>query len=211
MTLRPALNDSSTYVLSALLGSKGDLATIRLDLDAAVAGGADLVYSSAALVYGDIDRRAIESLLRSLAWSVALIFGAVLFVFRSFRALLGALLANAVPLMLVCGAVWLIGSPLNLVTVFVFLVALGIVVDDSIHILFWRAAGDSVSGSSIEFSVLLSTAMLCIGLLLCQLSAFPTTRQFAAYCALALVGAVVSNLSVLPLLLGQQQQRGSAA
>lgn len=211
VTLRPALNDSSTYVLSALLGSKGDLATIRLDLDAAVAGGADLVYSSAALVYGDIDRRAIESLLRSLAWSVALIFGAVLFVFRSFRALLGALLANAVPLMLVCGAVWLIGSPLNLVTVFVFLVALGIVVDDSIHILFWRAAGDSVSGSSIEFSVLLSTAMLCIGLLLCQLSAFPTTRQFAAYCALALVGAVVSNLSVLPLLLGQQQQRGSAA
>lgn len=211
VTLRPALNDTSAYVLSALLASKADLAAVQLELDAAVAGGAELLYSSAALVYGDIDRRAIGSLLRSLAWSVALIFGTVLLVFRSFRALLGAMLANAVPLMLVCGAVWLIGSPLNLVTVFVFLVALGIVVDDSIHILFWRAAGDSVSGSSIEFSVLLSTAILCIGLLLCQLSAFPTTRQFAAYCALALVGAVVSNLSVLPLLLGQQQQHGPAA
>jgi len=46
--------------------------------------------------------------------------------------------------------------------------------------------------------------MLCLGLLLCQLSDFPTTRQFAAYCALALLGAVVSNLSVLPLLLGAQ-------
>ena len=139
------------------------------------------------------------------------IFGAILIVFRSFRALLSTMLANAVPLMLVCGSAWLIGNPLNLVTVFVFLVALGVVVDDSIHILFWRAAGDAVSGSSIEFSVLLSTLMLCLGLLLCQLSAFPTTRQFAAYCALALVAAVISNLTVLPLLLRSQKPADSAS
>ena len=49
--------------------------------------------------------------------------------------------------------------------------------------------------------MLLSTLILCLGMLLCQLSDFPTTRQFAAYCALALMGAVVSNLSVLPLML----------
>jgi predicted RND superfamily exporter protein len=148
--------------------------------------------------------------LRSLAWSVALIFGSILLVFRSLRALLGAVLANAVPLMLVCAAVWFVGSPLNLVTAFVFLVALGVIVDDSIHILFWRAAGDSVSGSSIEFSVLLSTLIFCLGLLLCQLSEFPTTRQFSAYCALALVAAVISNLSVLPLLLRARQPPAAA-
>ena len=53
--------------------------------------------------------------------------------------------------------------------------------------------------------------MLCLGLLLCQLSDFPTTRMFAAYCALALVGAVISNLTVLPQLLRQpmsQAERG---
>jgi uncharacterized protein len=161
----------------------------------------ELIYSNAALVYGDIDRQAMGSLLRSLCWSAGLIFGAILVLFRSVRTLLSALLANAVPLMIVCGAVWVIGNPLNLVTVFVFLVALGIIVDDSIHILFWRASGDPVSGSSIEFSVLLSTFMLCLGLLLCQLSDFPTTRLFAAYCALALVAAVISNLTVLPQLL----------
>ena len=99
----------------------------------------------------------------------------------------------------------MIGKPLNLVTVFVFLVALGVIVDDAIHILFSRGAGDVLTGSSIEFSVLLSTAMLCLGLLLCQLSDFPTTREFAAYCALALVGAVVSNLTVLPSALRRRQ------
>jgi len=202
VTMRPAVNDDNAYVLHALLASTEELAAVISQLDREAARpNVDLIYSNAALVYGDIDRQAMASLLRSLAWSVALIFGAILVLFRSLRALLSALLANAVPLMVVCGAVWLIGNPLNLVTVFVFLVALGVIVDDTIHILFWRASGDRVSGSSIEFSVLLSTLMLCLGMLLCQLSDFPTTRLFAAYCALALVAAVISNLTVLPQLL----------
>jgi predicted RND superfamily exporter protein len=202
VTMRAAVNDDNAYVLHALLASAEGLPGVLSLLDREAArSDIELIYSNAALVYGDIDRQAMGSLLRSLCWSAGLIFGAILVLFRSVRTLLSALLANAVPLMIVCGAVWVIGNPLNLVTVFVFLVALGIIVDDSIHILFWRASGDPVSGSSIEFSVLLSTFMLCLGLLLCQLSDFPTTRLFAAYCALALVAAVISNLTVLPQLL----------
>jgi len=209
VALQPAVKTNQAFVLSALLASENSLAAVLPVLEEAARDKtADIIYSNASLVYGDIDRQAMESLLRSLGWSVALIFGAILIVFKSFRALLSTMLANAVPLMLVCGSVWLIGNPLNLVTVFVFLVALGVVVDDSIHILFWRAAGDPVSGSSIEFSVLLSSLILCLGLLLCQLSDFPTTRQFAAYCALALVAAVISNLTVLPLLLRPQERAG---
>jgi predicted RND superfamily exporter protein len=209
--MQPAVGSQNAYVLSALLADTGSLDSVRLVLDSyADRDGLELVYSNAALVYGDIDRQATASLLRSLGWSIALIFGAIVILFRSPRALLAALIANAVPLMLVCGAVWLIGNPLNLVTVFVFLVALGVIVDDSIHILFWRASGETVSGSSIEFSVLLSTFMLCLGLLLCQLSDFPTTRLFAAYCALALLAAVISNLTVLPQLLRLPLSRASA-
>ena len=212
VSMQPAINSDRAYILTALLAQDDDLTSLREHIETHPTTLHDdfvVIYSNASLVYGDIDRQAMESLLRSLGWSVALIFGAILIVFRSLRAVLSAMLTNAVPLMLVCGAVWLIGSPLNLVTVFVFLVALGVVVDDSIHILFWRAAGDRVSGSSIEFSVLLSTLMLCLGLFLCQLSDFPTTRTFAAYCALALVAAVVSNLTVLPLLLSARSARAA--
>ncbi|MDH3428856.1 MAG: MMPL family transporter [Gammaproteobacteria bacterium] len=212
VTMEPAADRDDAYVISALLASEDHLAEVRRLIDGAALGdGVMAIYSNASLVYGDIDRQAMGSLLRSLGWSVLLIFGAIWLAFGSARATLSAMLANAVPLMLVCGAVWLIGNPLNLVSVFVFLVALGVIVDDSIHLLFWRAAGDSISGSSIEFSVILSTVVLCLGLLLCQLSDFPTTRQFAAYCALALVGAVVSNLSVLPLMLGSSQPRAASA
>ncbi len=201
-SIEPAVNRSGAYVLNVLIRDEQRLPDIFASIDAAgLDAGIEVIYSNAELVYGDIDRRAIDSLLRSLGWSAVLIFGALLLAFRSVPALLSAILANAVPLMLICGVAWLIGNPLNLVTIFVFLVALGVIVDDSIHILAWRASGDRVSGSSIEFSVLLSTLVLCLGLMLCQLSDFPTTRQFAAYCALALMGAVVSNLTVLPLLL----------
>jgi predicted RND superfamily exporter protein len=202
VSMRAAVDSDNSYVLTALLRNQNQLAPAQhLIDDMAAVSDVTAVYSNATLVYEDIDRQAMESLLRSLGWSVALIFGAILVVFGSVRALFGSMLANAVPLLLVCGVVWLVGSPLNLVTVIVFLVALGVVVDDSIHILFWRASGDPLSGSSIEFSVLLSTTILCLGLLLWQLSAFPTTRQFSAYCALALVAAVISNLTILPFFL----------
>ncbi|MEL7187403.1 MAG: hypothetical protein AAFN50_13380 [Pseudomonadota bacterium] len=144
---------------------------------------------------------AMASLGESLGVSVLIIFGVILILFRSVRVLIASIVANAVPLAAIVAAAWLVDDPLNLVTAFVFLVALGVIVDDTIHILWRDHAGEEISGSSIEYSVILSTVMLCLGLLLCQLSDFPTTRQFAAYCALALTGAVISDLTLLPALL----------
>lgn len=213
VALQPAENAAGAFVLTALLAERDQLQSVVVWLDGQKAVLDDrlkLVYSSAQLVYSTIDGQAITSLSQALAWSVALIFGAILLVFRSPRAVISTMLTSAVPLAIVCGTVWLIGDPLNLVTLFVFLVALGVIVDDSIHILFWRTGGTSVGGGSIEFSVLLSTALLCLGLLVWQFSDFPTTRQFAGYCALALGGAVLSNLTVLPYLLGQRSDGGAA-
>lgn len=165
----------------------------------------EFIYSSAQLVYQSIDQQALASLAMSLGLSVILVFGVIVLVFRSLRTLFAALAANAVPLFILVGAVWLSGSPLNIVTAFVFLVALGVIVDDTIHILYWHHAGERLAGSSIEYSVLLSTIMLSSGLMLCLLSDFPTTRQFAAYCALALTTAVCSDLTLLPAMLRGQQ------
>jgi uncharacterized protein len=200
--MEPAVGSGDAYVVSALMADAGRLdaaAALMNRLRKSLPQGVHLVYSSAGLVYDAIDRQAMHSLLLSLGGSAALIFGAILLLFRSWRAVASAVLANTVPLAVVCGAVWLIGNPLNLVTVFVFLIALGVIVDDAIHILFVGTAGDRLAGSSIEFSVILSTLMLCLGLGLCLFSSFPTTRQFAGYCALALATAVISNLTVLPL------------
>ena len=206
VALRPAETAAGSFILTALLADRDKLPAVVARLEEQrplLNDDVGFVYSSALLIYDSIDERAIASLSQALAWSVVLIFGAMLLVFRSPRIVFSTMLASVVPLGIVCGAIWLVGDPLNLVTLFVFLVALGVIVDDSIHILFRRASGGLVGGSSIEFSVLLSTALLCLGLLVWQLSDFPTTRQFAGYCALALGAAVISNLTVLPYLLGR--------
>lgn len=169
--------------------------------------GRDVLYSSAQVVYESIDRQAMASLSASLWLSLLVIFAALVLMFRSVRAVLASVVANSVPLLVVFGVVWLVGDPLNLVTAFVFLVSLGVIVDDTIHLLYLDQAGLSLSGSSIEYSVVVSTVMLCAGLLLCQLSDFPTTRQFALYCALALSTAVASDLTLLPALLRYRDSR----
>lgn len=203
-TLVPSAGPAGGFLVTAFVSEPAAAAKLTAELDALQdenAAAFDIVYSSAQLVYEGIDRQAMSSLATSLGLSLLIIFGSILLMFRSVRSLFAALLANAVPLLLVVGVVWLLGDPLNLVTAFVFLVALGVIVDDTIHILYWHQGGESLAGSSIEFSVVLSTIMLCTGLLLCQLSDFPTTRQFALYFALALTGAVSSDLTLLPLLL----------
>jgi predicted RND superfamily exporter protein len=208
VALQPAETAAGSFILTALLADRDKLPVVVAWLEAQrpLLDDVGFVYSSALLIYDSIDERAIASLSQALAWSVVLIFGAMLLVFRSPRIVFSTMLASVVPLGIVCGAIWLVGDPLNLVTLFVFLVALGVIVDDSIHILFRRASGGFVGGSSIEFSVLLSTALLCLGLLVWQLSDFPTTRQFAGYCALAIGAAVISNLTVLPYLLGRRSR-----
>jgi len=207
--LTPAASGGG-FLVTAILDDQLSTPDALALLDAAAADAAgrfDVVYSSPQLVYEAIDQLAMSSLAQSLGVSVLIIFGAIALLFRSARSFVATVAANAAPLLVVCVAIWWRGEPLNLVTAFVFLVALGVIVDDTIHILYRHRLGEQLAGSSIEFSVVLTTIMLCTGLLLCMVSDFPTTRQFAAYCALALATAVISDLSILPLINRRSERR----
>lgn len=202
-TMEPAATSDGLLVTAYVVHeeTEAELASYISELADEVADVFRLTQSSSMMVYEAIDGMAMSSLGESLGISVLIIFGVILLLFRSLRVLVSSVIANAVPLAAILAAVWLVDDPLNLVTAFVFLVALGVIVDDTIHILWRDREGEEISGSSIEYSVILSTVMLCLGLMLCQVSDFPTTRQFAAYSALALTGAVISDLTLLPALL----------
>ena len=208
--LTPAATEGR-FLLTAMLDDAAAADGAVALLEDAPAPGFEVVYSSPQLVYEAIDQQALASLSESLGVSVLIILGSIVLLFRSALILAATIIANLVPLLLVCLAIWAMGEPLNLVTAFVFLVALGVIVDDTIHLLYRRRMGEPISGSSIEFSVVLTTIMLCTGLLLCQLSDFPTTRQFAAYFALALSTAVLSDLTVLPWINRRNEPAAAAA
>lgn len=71
----------------------------------------------------------------SLGTASLVIFGVLGLVYRSLRLGLIAVIPNVIPLTVTGTMMWLIGQPLELVSVIAFTVCLGIAVDDTIHFL----------------------------------------------------------------------------
>jgi len=204
-SMQPA-NRPDSYLLTALIDRADNVAAVRTYVDelAGSSGpGVAFLQSDLERVYEEIDSRALASLNRSLLWSLGLILVTIAVTFRSVRAFSAAALVNCLPLLFLCALMWLTSAPFNLVTALVFVVALGIVVDDTVHILFELRDRGRLSESSTVFSIVLSTTLLCLGLLLCQLSGFETTRAFGAHMTAVLIAAVICDLALLPRVLGR--------
>lgn len=148
-----------------------------------------------------------DSLLLALL-AVTAIIGAL---FRSVRVALLALLPNGTPLIVGYGLMGLMDWELDPTPAVVFTVALGIAVDDTIHLLV-RARDEQAEGRSLEDSlraavlhsgraVTITTLLLCVGFGLNGLSSFPSMQVLAAVGALVIFVALLGDLFLLPALL----------
>jgi predicted RND superfamily exporter protein len=153
--------------------------------------------------------------IRGLAASL-LVVGALAFViFRALRVAALALLPDAVPLALTFGFMGLAGIPLDAATVVVGCLALGIAVDDTIHLLAGftehplhrkdpRTALEDTFRRVLP-PTLLTTTAICIGFGVVGLSRFGMIRNFGLLTAASVAVALLTNLTLLPaLLLGRR-------
>ena len=154
----------------------------------------------------------LDSLIRSMRRSFLYVTLAILLmflcIFRSLRAALLALVPSVLPVVLVLGVMGLLGIPLDLVTVMIASVSMGIGVDAAIHYLYaYRArirAGDSEAeavqqahetvGRPILFAAL--TVVAAFGVLV--LSEFIPSIYFGAFTALTMLAALAGTLTLLP-------------
>lgn len=131
--------------------------------------------------------------------------------FRSLRLALIALVPNALPIMLVLGSLGWLGLKINMGAAMIAAVSMGLSVDSSIHYLtsFQRAqmAGKSVRQALAEVqqtvgrAMVFSTLALIVGFTVLCTSQFVPTVYFGALVSLAMLGGLLGNLLVLPLLL----------
>lgn len=156
----------------------------------------------------EADRRILRSQLQS-AGSTLLVIGAVLAVlWRSIKLSAASLLTNLVPVAFVLAVAAIVGIPLNSITAMVAAVALGIAVDDSIHLITaWQEA--AVSGSShpledafrAKLQPIIFTSVILIALFgVFALSSFPPVVHFGLLSATAFAAALISVLIFLPAL-----------
>ena len=130
---------------------------------------------------------------------------------RSLRLGVAALLPNLLPPLVVFGAAAALGMPLDVSAVAVGAVAIGLAIDDTLHVVF-RASeevrrGRSASAAlmrtqrSVGRALVLSTAVLAAGLGCLAFSRFLPTARFGLFTAAASAVALAADLLLLPALL----------
>lgn len=159
--------------------------------------------------------RLIESLLRDqwITFSVAAVAILVMmaFAFRSVSLALVTLIPNALPVLLLFGAMGLLGVKVNMGAAMIAAVSLGLSVDGSIHYVmsYLRERREGASMDQALASVqnivgraaIFATLALVVGFSTLCFSEFIPTIYFGTLVSLSMIGGLVGNLLVLPLLI----------
>lgn len=152
-----------------------------------------------------------EDLRQSILFALAAIMIVMALLFRSITVPFLTLLPNALPLLAGYAALAVVGWSLSIVPAVVLALAVGIVVDDSIHMLA-RTREELRQGhdltDAVRYAILhsgraitISTLVLVAGFAVNALSRFPINQTFALIGSVVLISALICDLFLLPALL----------
>lgn len=153
----------------------------------------------------------LNNLVTSLLFAVLLIAILMLFLFKSFKMVVVAIIPNLLPLIITAGLMGYFGIPLKPSTILVFSIAFGLSVDDTIHFLAqyrqelgrnnWKIK-KSVYATIKEagVSMFYTSCVLFAGFSVFLLSDFGGTIALGGLIAMTLAFGMLSNLMLLPAL-----------
>jgi uncharacterized protein len=157
----------------------------------------------------------IESLLRdqvvSFVLTVVMVLGIMVLAYQSLRIGLASLVPNMFPILLVIGAMGWFDVPVNIGTAMIAAVSMGLTIDASIFYLYGyrrsRQAGLSLEEAlrtthqGFGRALVFGTLALVIGFSVLALSRFIPLVYFGVLVSLAMLGGLIGNLLLLPILL----------
>jgi predicted RND superfamily exporter protein len=159
--------------------------------------------------YSPLYTRIVDELVWSQVYgfSVAILLIVLLLgvAMRSSSRVLLALPANAVPVALTLGLMGLAGIPLDVASATIATVILGLVVDDTVHIL--KPSSGLGLNESLEAAagrsggtLLMTSVVLALGFLVLALADIRSVAWFGALTSFAVIVAIVTDLLLLPAL-----------
>lgn len=168
-------------------------------------------FAGGARMFSDQEKLLIDGQLKSGAGAFILIFLCLAFFWRSFKPAFIAMLPNISPIIFIFVTMGLLGITLDIGTAIVLSVAIGIAVDDTIHLYdaylrrvkigvqpvialmrAYRTAGRAVFATSI---------ILCGQFFFLAFSSFIPTHQFGLMTGIGLLAALVFDILLLPAIL----------
>ena len=157
----------------------------------------------------------LQSLFASQIGSLAIVFAVIalmlLVLFRSFKIMFIGVLPNIFVASSVLGLLGVLKIPLDIMTITVASISVGMAVDNTIHYLYrFRTSiqlGMSAEASmkeshlSVGRAIFYTAFTIAVGFSILGLSNFAPTALFGIFTAIALLLAFISSLTLLPLLL----------
>jgi predicted RND superfamily exporter protein len=153
----------------------------------------------------------ITDLAKSVGLATIVIFVTMTLVFRSWKLGLISMLPNAFPLLTTAAWLVLTGRPLELTSVIVFSICLGIAVDDTIHVInrFQRELRNGLDVPpaiknafiAVGSALATTTIILIVGFGSVAASEMPTSQLFAKLGMIAIFAALIGDLIILPAML----------
>ena len=164
----------------------------------------------------------LQSLFRSQILTIGVVFLAILFMFallfRDIRLAGISIVPNVFAASLVLGLMGWLSIPLDLMTITIAAISIGIAVDDTIHYVhrftrefdkdqdYWAAVNRS--HRSIGRAMYYTSITVTLGFSILALSDFVPTIHFGLLTGFAMLIALVANLTLLPLLIVRFQPLG---
>lgn len=170
------------------------------------------VASGAPVMFSYISERNIKSMLLGNLIAVVLIAGILMLSLRSFGLGLLSLIPNIVPVLMTFGLWAVLVGKVGMASAMVSVVALGIIVDDTVHFLvkyqLARRERDMDRAQAIRYAfrtvgsaIVATTAILTAGFLMLALSTFRINFELGLLTAMAIVMALLADGFLLPSLL----------
>jgi predicted RND superfamily exporter protein len=161
--------------------------------------------------------RAAEELMvsqvKALGLLLALIFIIMSIMFTSFKGGAIAMIPSLIPIMLMFGIMGFLGIPLNPGTAMVAVIAVGIAIDGTIHLLAWynelcRSTSDYKSAvnqavQEVARPLIVSSLALSFGFGILLFSNFTVVAQFGALAAATMLISIFANLLITPIVMAR--------
>lgn len=172
---------------------------------------AKVVLTGHMALFVQIIKHFISSMAKSFGFALVVITGLMILIIGRVRIGLLSMVANIVPIVLVFGIMGIFGIPLDMATILIGSIVLGLVVDDSIHFLHhFRKAFESTADVEKAVAETLHTTgraltitslVLCGGFFIYSLSFLASNARFGLLSGCAIIFALAADFLLLPALL----------
>lgn len=155
---------------------------------------------SKALLFDEVNKKVATSFLRSLLFSFILIFAIIFIITKSVLTTLISFLSNIIPLSFIVLLFYFLKLDLNILTTITVVVCLGLMVDDTIHVIYRKKVLDR-ENHELEYGIIATSNVLVLGFATFMISDFQPSQVLGLVSSIVLLVTAVADLVLLPYLL----------